>query len=71
MATLDYAHNCGETLAHAHALSDQVEELEDDIEGQIVKAIGYRKLFIKDMLRFAVEAAERVRQDHQLFQKDH
>lgn len=66
-----YAAICGESLAHAHALSDDVGELEHDIEPKIVEAIGNRKLFVDDIVRFAEEAADRVRRDHEFFIADH
>ena len=68
---MDYAEICGTSLAHAHALSDDVGELEHDIEPKIVAAIGSQKLFIDDIIRFAGEAADRVRRDHELFIADH
>ena len=68
---MDYAEICGTSLAHAHALSDDVGELEHDIEPKIVAAIGGQELFVDDIVRFAEEAADRVRRDHQLFVADH
>ncbi|HEX6255607.1 MAG TPA: DUF2252 family protein [Euzebyales bacterium] len=66
-----YAEICGRTLAHAHALSDDVGQLEHDIEPKIMDAVGNRELFIDDIVRFAEEAADRVRRDHELFIADH
>lgn len=66
-----YAEICGRTLAHAHALSDEVGFLEHDVEPKIVQAIGLPELFIDDILRFAEEAADRVRRDHEMFCDDH
>jgi hypothetical protein len=68
---MDYAAICGKALAHAHALSDDVGQLEHDIEPKIVAAIGGQKLFVDDIVRFAEEAADRVRSDHELFIADH
>ena len=66
-----YAEICGHALAHAHALSDEIGYLEHDVEPQIVQAIGPPELFTDDILRFAEEASERVRRDHQMFREDH
>jgi uncharacterized protein (DUF2252 family) len=67
----DYAEICGRTLAHAHALSDEIGELDHDIEPMILDAIGAHDLFVDDIVRFADEAAERVRRDHEHFIADH
>ena len=70
-----YALICGGALAHAHALSDDfgnVDHLPDgELEEVIVEAIGSPELFVEDVVRFADEAARRVRRDHQLFRADH
>ena len=66
-----YAKTCGQTLAHAHALSDEIGEFEHDIEPMIVEAMGPPELFVDDVVRFAVDAAERVRGDHEAFKADH
>jgi uncharacterized protein (DUF2252 family) len=66
-----YAAICGRTLAHAHALSDDIGELDHDIEPAIVDAIGAHDLFVDDVLRFAEEASDRVRADHEHFRADH
>lgn len=66
-----YAEICGRTLAHAHALSDEIGKFEHDIEPEIVKAIGPPDLFVDDIVRFAEEAADRVRSDHKIFRADH
>ena len=66
-----YAGICGRSLAHAHALSDETGELNDDVEPQIVAAIGPPELFVDDIVRFAAEAADRVRRDHAAFRADH
>lgn len=68
---LKYADICGRSLAHAHALSDETGKLDYDIEPAILKAMEPRDLFVKDILRFADEAAERVRRDHAFFVEDH
>lgn len=66
-----YAGICGEMLAHAHALSDEIGALEHDIEPLIVEAMGPPKLFVDDTVRFAEAAADRVRRDHDSFRADH
>jgi len=68
---IDYARLCGQTLAHAHALSDDVGERDVDIEPLILDAIGGPDLFIEDVLGFATEAADRLRADHEHFRADH
>ncbi len=67
----DYAAICGQALAHAHALSDEIGSVERDIEPDILAAIGPRDLFVDDVLRFAAEASDRVRSDHEHFRADH
>lgn len=66
-----YAGICGYTLAHAHALSDEVGAVDHDVEPKIVAAIGQHDLFVDDIVSYAEEAAERVRRDHEAFQADH
>ena len=68
---VDYARLCGQTLAHAHALSDDVGERDVDIEPLVLDAIGVPELFRADVLAFATEAADRVRDDHDHFCADH
>lgn len=66
----DYAEICGRTLAHAHALSDELGEIDHDIEPRILAAAGPPELFIDDILRFAAEAADRLRDDHETYCAD-
>ncbi|MFP4283528.1 MAG: DUF2252 family protein [Opitutales bacterium] len=66
-----YAEICGRSLAHAHALSDEIGQVGHDIEPQILKSIAPEELFIDDILRFAGEAADRLRRDHTTFQREH
>lgn len=66
----DYADICGRMLARVHALSDEAGRLDYDIEPAIVSAMGPPKLFVEDMLEFALEAADRVRRDHAMFKTD-
>jgi uncharacterized protein (DUF2252 family) len=66
-----YARICGRALAHAHALADEAGDVVGDVEPQIVEAVGPPDLFVDDILRFAVEAATRVRADHEHFRADH
>ncbi|WP_246629643.1 DUF2252 family protein [Modestobacter lapidis] len=67
----DYAEICGRVLAHTHAMSDDTGNVDYDVEPAILEAIGGRELFVDDVLRFAGEAADRVRQDHGYFVADH
>ena len=67
----NYAELCGGVLAHAHARSDGAGRVDHDIEPEIVAAIGPPELFVDDIVRFAEEAADRVRRDHEVFVADH
>ncbi|MFR9804899.1 DUF2252 domain-containing protein [Pseudonocardia sp. RS010] len=67
----DYATICGRVLAHTHALSDETGNVDYDVEPAILDAIGCRELFVDDVLRFAEEAAARLRRDHEYFVADH
>lgn len=67
----DYADICGRMLARVHALSDEAGNIDHDIEPAIVSAMGPPKLFVQDMLEFAIEAADRLRRDHDMFRADH
>lgn len=66
-----YAEICGRTLAHAHSLSDEIGKFDHDIEPMIIEAMGAQAMFVDDMVRFAEEAADRMRRDHQAFKADH
>lgn len=66
-----YARICGATLAQAHALSDDLGQVDYDVEPSIIAAASPRKLFIADIVRFTVEAADRLKQDHAYFREDH
>ncbi|WP_246627075.1 DUF2252 domain-containing protein [Modestobacter italicus] len=67
----EYAEICGRVLAHTHAMSDENGNVDYDVEPAILEAIGGRELFVDDVLRFADEAADRVRRDHEHFVADH
>ncbi|OXT00560.1 hypothetical protein B7H23_10670 [Notoacmeibacter marinus] len=67
----DYARVCGAALAQAHALSDDLGQIDYDVEPSIIEAAKPRKLFIKDLIRFAEEAADRLAADHEFFREDH
>ena len=66
-----YAHVCGQALAQAHALSDELGEVDYDLEPAIVAAASPRSLFRHDIMRFAEETADRMAQDHKAFKQDH
>ena len=67
----DYARVCGAALAQAHALSDDLGEIDYDMEPSIVAAAEPRHLFIADLVRFSEEAADRLKEDHAFFCQDH
>ncbi|QNG37126.1 DUF2252 domain-containing protein [Geodermatophilaceae bacterium NBWT11] len=67
----DYAGICGAVLAHAHALSDEAGLVDHDVEPDVIAAVGPRELFVDDVLRFALEARDRVQADHEHFRADH
>ena len=66
----EYAHVCGAALAQSHALSDDLGEIDYDVEPAIVAAARPRDLFIADIVRFTEEAADRLKSDHKLFRDD-
>ncbi|WP_432537829.1 DUF2252 domain-containing protein [Kineococcus arenarius] len=68
---VQYARVCGGVVAHVHALSDEAGGLDHDVEPTITAAIGPEELFVDDVVRFAVDAAERARTDHESFRADH
>ena len=65
-----YAYVCGQALAQAHALSDDLGRVDYDVEPSIVSACQPRELFIEDILRFTVETADRLKTDHIDFIED-
>lgn len=67
----DYAGICGAALAQSHALSDDLGKVDYDMEPSIVAAASPHELFVCDIVRFAQEAADRLRDDHALFCDDH
>ncbi len=66
----NYAHVCGEALAQAHALSDDLGQVDYDVEPSIIAACEPRELFVEDLLRFTVETADRLKRDHLDFIED-
>lgn len=66
-----YATVCGRSLAMSHSRSDEAGLIDHDVEPDVVAAIGPVDLFVDDMLSSALEAADRVRSDHELFRTDH
>ena len=67
----EYAHACGLALAQAHARSDEAGQLDYDIEPAILDAMKPHELFIDDILDFAAEAFQRLRQDHAYYRRDY
>ena len=68
---LDYADICGRALARAHARSDEVGDVDYDVEPAILEAMEPRHVFIDDVTCFACEAAKRIRKDHKAYRRDH
>ncbi|WOI56127.1 DUF2252 domain-containing protein [Palleronia sp. LCG004] len=66
-----YARACGAALAQAHALSDDLGKIDYDVEPSIMEAASPRKLFLADMVRWAEEAADRLKADHEMFSEDY
>ncbi len=67
----DYARACGAALAQAHALSDDLGKVDYDVEPSIIEAASPRALFMADIVRWAEEAADRLKSDHAAFCEDH
>jgi uncharacterized protein (DUF2252 family) len=67
----EYATICGETLAQAHARSDEdTGVMEGSAEKQILASINLH-VFQDDVVRFAEMAVQRICADYKLFKKDH
>jgi uncharacterized protein (DUF2252 family) len=66
-----YAAVCGAALAQAHALSDDLGQVDYDVEPSIIAAASPRGLFVADIQRWTKEAVKRLRRDHRMFRKDH
>ena len=66
-----YAAICGRSLAHAHALSDEMGALDYDVEPAILRAVEPEGLFVEDVVRYAREAVGRLERDHAAFREDH
>ncbi|MER0239508.1 DUF2252 family protein [Fulvimarina sp. MAC8] len=67
----DYARTCGAALAQAHALSDDLGQIDYDVEPSIIAAASPHALFKADLVRWSEEAADRLEADHKFFRKDH
>lgn len=66
-----YAKVCGAALAQSHALSDDLGQIDYDVEPSIIAAANPRTLFIADIVRYTEEAADRLAADHAFFREDH
>lgn len=66
----EYAGVCGRALAQAHALSDDLGQVDYDVEPSIVEACRPLGLFVDDITRFTHAAAKRVERDHEMFVDD-
>lgn len=65
-----YADICGQTLAQAHARSDEdTGILEGDAEAAILTSVQ-REVFIDDVLAWTRETAHRLKRDHAYFKQD-
>jgi hypothetical protein len=67
----EYPGVCGAVLAQAHALSDELGQIDYDVEPSIVAATTPRALFVSDIAGCAEEAADRLAADHAHFRRDH
>lgn len=67
----DYARVCGAAMAQAHALSDDLGQIDYDVEPSIIAAASPRRLFVADLVQFTEEAADRLKVDHASFREDH
>ncbi|WP_254695926.1 DUF2252 domain-containing protein [Palleronia sp. THAF1] len=65
-----YARVCGAALAQAHALSDDLGQVDYDVEPSIVAACEPTELFCADIIRFTEETAKRLKHDHKAFIED-
>ena len=66
-----YATACGAALAQSHALSDDLGQVDYDMEPAIGAAASPRKLFVADLLALTEEAVDRLKRDHAMFREDH
>ncbi|MBJ3761421.1 DUF2252 family protein [Maribius pontilimi] len=66
-----YARACGAALAQAHALSDDLGQVDYDVEPSIIAAATPRHLFLRDTARWTEEVADRLKRDHEMFKQDH
>ena len=66
-----YARACGAALAQSHALSDELGRIDYDLEPSICEAVRPEPLFLRDILRFTEETADRMKADHAMFREDH
>jgi uncharacterized protein (DUF2252 family) len=64
-----YARVCGAALAQA--LSDDLGRIDYDVEPSILAAASPHDLFMRDIVRFTEEAADRLKRDHAMFREDH
>lgn len=67
---VEYADACGRALAQAHALSDDLGQVDYDVEPSIVEATRPPELFVDDILQFTLETAQRIERDHEAFVHD-
>jgi uncharacterized protein (DUF2252 family) len=65
-----YAHACGQALALAHARTDDIGDVDHDIEPLILENMEPQHLFIDDITMFAQEAADRIEADWKHFKRD-
>lgn len=67
----DYAGTCGRALAQAHARADEDTGLEGQHAERTILQSVQPRVFVDDMIRFAVAATRRLERDYELFCADH
>ena len=66
----EYAKACGFALALAHARSDDVGEIDYDVEPAILEDMEPHALFVDDIVNYCENAAKRLKRDWKEYRKD-
>ncbi len=66
-----YATICGCVLARAHARSDDVVGIHDDVAEMRILAAINPTIFCADIMRFTQVAVKRIQRDHEIFKEEH